>query len=517
MSEINYKSSIEDRINRRMEIIKSLDTNKKRALALEHCRHNLIDFVNDFLVTYDPRVIPATIPFYLFPKQEEYLRWRLERRRLKQNGVVEKSRDIGCSWLNVSSQLHGWIFEDGYAGAMGSRKGILVDRLGDPGSLFEKLRFLLRHLPKWMLPDDFDWKKHDNYCKLINPNNGSIITGEAGISIGRGSRSTIFDLDEASYIENPTATDSALSNNTDVIIYTSSVNGMNFFYKKRMSTPDEQVFRFHWTDDPRKNDAWYQQMKAKYDPVIIASELDLDYGASTEGIFIPASWVMAAVNLDIKAVGTKIAGLDVATTGKNQSVFTIRQGAVVFPQIAWSNMNTALSAYKTRDLMAEHQIPHLNFDSDGLGEGVDATLSMIDRLDFTYEAVHGASRPSELIWEGEQRTSSEKFANKRAELWGLLRDRFRKTYDHVNGIAEHDVQELISIPNDTRLITQLSQPQGKRSTNGKVLIESKEDMKKRGVESPDFADSLALTMEQPTDVWFDAGEARQIYGLISNY
>jgi hypothetical protein len=42
-------------------------------------------------------------------------------------------------------------------------------------------------------------------------------------------------------------------------------------------------------------------------------------------------------------------------------------------------------------------------------------------------------------------------------------------------------------------------------------------MKKRGVESPDFADSLALTMEQPGDSWFDVGESRNIYGLISNY
>lgn len=517
MNEIDYKSTIEDRINKRMQILKALDTNKKKALAIEYYRHNLIDFFNDFLVTYDPRVKPSIIPFYLYPKQVEYLKWRQERRRLKQNGVVEKSRDVGLSWLNVGSQLHYWLYEDGYAGGLGSRKEILVDRLGDPGSLFEKLRFLLNHLPKWMLPVDFNEKQHNNYCKLINPNTNSIITGESGINIGRGSRSTLFDLDESAYIENPTATDAALSNNTDVIIYTSSVNGMNFFYKKRMSTPDEQVFRFHWRDDPRKNDDWYQQMKTKYDPVIIASELDLDYGASVEGIFIPASWVMSAINLDLPVDGQKIAGLDVATTGKNQSVFTIRQGAVVFPQIAWSNTNTAMTAYKTRDLMAEHQIPHLNFDSDGLGEGVDATLSMIDRLGFSFEAVHGASKPSDLLWEGEQRTSAEKFANKRAELWGLLRDRFRKTYDHVHGIAEHELQELISIPNDTRLITQLSQPQGKRSHNGKILIESKEDMKKRGVESPDYADSLALTMEQPEDVWFTTGGTRQIYGLLSDF
>ncbi|MHC5833779.1 MAG: hypothetical protein ACYT04_000000101720, partial [Nostoc sp.] len=84
--------------------------------------------------------------------------------------------------------------------------------------------------------------------------------------------------------------------------------------------------------------------------------------------------------------------------------------------------------------MIEQRIPHLNFDTDGLGEGVDATLSLIKDLEFTFEAVHGNARPSEMLWDGETRTSAEKFANKRAELWGIMRDRFRKTYDHVNGI-----------------------------------------------------------------------------------
>ncbi|MBD2492533.1 hypothetical protein [Aulosira sp. FACHB-615] len=506
-------------IIRRINLVKAISSNtRKQAIALEYCSRDIITFLSDWVWTYDPRIKPSTIPFKPFPKQIEYLLWRIERRSLNENGITAKSRDMGITWLNVVSQVHCWLFEDGYKGSFGSRKQDLVDRIGDMDSIMEKARFLLRNLPKWMLPKDFDWGKHDNFMKLINPSNGSTITAEAGDSIGRGGRSSVYDLDEAGFIVRPSKVEAALSNNTNVIFYTSSANGIgNPFYKKWMTYPDQCKFYFHWKSDPRKSDRWYQEMKARFDPVIVASEIDIDFGASVEGIFIPASWVQAAIALDIPEFGTTVAGLDIATTGKNQSVFTVRHGPVIKPQISWSNTNTTVTAHKTRDLMIEFKIPHLNFDTDGLGEGVDATLSLIDGLEFTFTAVHGASRPSEMVWEGEQRTSAEKFANKRAELWGIMRDRFRKTYDHVNGITVHPTEELISIPNDTRLIAQLSQPLGKRSSTGKILIESKEDMRRRGVDSPDFADSLSLTMEQPSDDWFDIGEQRGIYGAIAGY
>jgi hypothetical protein len=515
------ESELRQEIVRRINLVKSIgDDTRKQAIALEYCSRDIITFVSDWVWTFDPRKRPATLPFKLFPRQIEYLQWRQEIIELQTNGLTEKSRDVGVSWLNIAHQVHCWLFQTGFNGAFGSRKEILVDRIGDMSSIFEKIRFLLRNLPSWMLPKDFDWRSHDNFCKLINPNNDSAITGESGSNCGRGGRSTFYDLDEAAFIERPQKVDGAVSNNTNVVFYTSSANGINYFYKKRMSYSSECVFRFYWREDPRKNDAWLEEMKRKYDPVIVASEVEIDYGASIEGIFIPAAWVQSAIALPIPISGTPVAGLDIATTGKNMSVFSVRHGPVVKEPIAWRNLNTTESAYKARDLMIEQRIPHLNFDTDGLGEGVDATLSLIKDLEFTFEAVHGNARPSDMLWDGETRTSAEKFANKRAELWGIMRDRFRKTHDHVNGIAQHPLEELISIPNNPTLMAQLSQPLGKRTNTGKILIESKDDMRKRGVDSPDYADSLSLTMEDNStpDVDFGfGGEDREIYGAIARY
>jgi hypothetical protein len=52
---------------------------------------------------------------------------------------------------------------------------------------------------------------------------------------------------------------------------------------------------------------------------------------------------------------------------------------------------------------------------------------------------------------------------------------------------------MISIPNHPLLIQQLSSVQGKHTTSGKILLQSKEDMRKDGIESPDFADALAYS------------------------
>jgi hypothetical protein len=89
-------------------------------------------------------------------------------------------------------------------------------------------------------------------------------------------------------------------------------------------------------------------------------------------------------------------------------------------------------------------------------------------------------------------------------VW-TLRERFRKTYEHtqhlagVQGFQAHPLDELISIPNNSDLIAQLSQPLYKTSSNGKILIESKADMAKRGVKSPDYFDSLAYAFAPPPE------------------
>lgn len=463
-----------------------------QALVLEHCRKDIVSWVNDWVWTYDPRRKPSLIPFILYPKQEEYLRWRRERRANNENGLIEKSRDVGLTWLNIIDQVHCWLFEDGFKGTFGSRKEMLVDRRDDPDSIFEKIRMCLRNLPTWMLPKDFDWRKHDNSLRLVNPNTTSTITGEAGENMGRGGRSTVYDWDEVAFTPRQNNVESAISENSNVIFYTSTPNGIGeLFYKKRHSNKI-QIFTVRWYD-VGKTQEWYDKKKESSDPIIFAQEIDVDYTASSEGVFIPAQWVQAAIAYDnkplIPAIGENVAALDVASAGQNRTVFGARRGNVVYFIKDWQGKNTTESAYDVRDLMRELECTHLTYDSDGIG-GELANSWVGEDLDFTLYPFHGNGTPTERVWEGEDKTSRQKFRNARAESYGILRERFKKTYENFQGIKTHPIEELISIPNHPTLIAQLSVPKYKRDAQGRYLIESKEDMRKRGVDSPDLADCI---------------------------
>ena len=224
-----------------------------RATVLEVCKRDPIVFINDWCWTFDPRNaarnIPTTVPFLMFPKQEEYILWRRERLRNREFGIIAKARDSGISYLNCMDHLHHWLFDDEYIGCLASRKEMLVDRLGDPGSMFEKIRMTMNTLPNWMLPKSYS----SGYMKLINNDRKNAITGEAGNNIGRGNRSALLEIDEAAFLENQESVMAAVSQTSDCVIRTSTPNGIGDMFSSDYLSNDFHSFRFHWKDDPRKN------------------------------------------------------------------------------------------------------------------------------------------------------------------------------------------------------------------------------------------------------------------------
>lgn len=480
---------LKDSIERRIALIDECARNQQRQKEeLLKCRNDALYWINNWAWTYDPRRSPATIPFDLFPKQAEFISWLGDRVSNKEQGIVEKSRDAGLTWLCGAFAVHRWLFVPGSKVAFGSRKERLVDRLGDPDSIFEKFRSLLKSLPDWQLPKSYS----TSYLKFLNSDNGNSITGEAGDQMGRGGRSSIYFLDEFAFVERAQRVDASVSENTDVVIYVSTPNGPgNSFAKKRFSGR-YPVIRIHWTDDPRKGPEWYAKRKATLDPVVLAQEVDIDYNASIEGVTIPANWVLAAVGIKLYCIDRKrYAGLDIADEGINQNVLIIRKGSVVETVEGWSAGNTTQTAHRARQICDRQHIKRLGYDSVGVGAGVGGTLASFPDLPFELEAINGGNSCSDREWEEfDNHTSKQLFRNLRAELWWLLRQRFEKTYEKVNGLGDYPDDELISIPNHPELIAQLSQPLHKYTDSGLIVIESKQDMKKRGVNSPDFADAL---------------------------
>lgn len=508
-----------ENIQLRQELIEACASSKSfRQDEYDRCSEDVTHWLTYWVWTFDPRLVPGptTLPFVPWPHQIAYLQWRDKRIAQKEHGLIEKSRDSGLSWLNMAHQVHRWLFTSGWKGTVASRKEVYVDRLGDPDSLFEKIRIILRYLPAWMKP-----KRHsDGFLKLINHDNGSSITGETGVEIGRGGRSSAVDIDEAAFLEQASRIDMAVSQNTQIVFWTSTPKGkVNLFARKRFSGKIP-VFRFHWRDDPRKDEEWYAKEKARLiDPVVIAQEIDIDYGASDPDSYILSAWLDAADRLETpERYCGKVAGLDIGLSG-DRTVLIIRQGPNVLLCESWRGLDTTQTAFKAVEILEREGVEHLIFDADGIGAGVAGTLAAMEDLSITFYPLHGNGKPSQLWWPGERKRSHEKFSNKRAEIWGIVRNRIHKAYNLLEELQEVDVDDAIAFHPDLAdkltILTQLSMPRSKITTSGKIQLEAKSDMAQRGVDSPDFADALCYAFAvSPMEEGSDDGP--EVFGVRSS-
>lgn len=505
-------------IAKRFQHLKRLQGNPKaQAIELELCRRDPLYWFDHWPWTYDPRADPAYVPFDLFSCQRQMVKWLQRRLKAKDDGLLEKSRDMGFTWVIGGFAWHHWRWTPGFKTTFGSRKMEYVDRLGDPDSIFEKIRLLMRSLPLWMMPKDWQPKKHDNSMLLINPENGNTIRGEGGDEMGRGGRSTLYVIDEAAYIERADRVDASTSSNSDTRIWASSVCGMeNLFARKRFGGQlrSEQIFRLHWSMDPRKSPEWAVSMQSKMEPHVWASEYEIDYAASVEGTCIPAAWVESAkrtaeVIKDLKPLAEGIGGGDIGA-GKAKSVFVARFGPVVLAPRAWLDPDTIDTALKLLDHAGSTitkrgeiicRIGTLRYDSVGVGQGITAVMKRNRRHGLIVIGVNVGEPPTDVIWpDGE--TSKEKFANLKAEAWWQMRERFKLTHEAVqhalgNGGHPHPAADLIALPAGTvdcqQLAAQLPLVRWTRNERGKIMIETKKALSERGVASPDYADALALT------------------------
>jgi hypothetical protein len=247
-----------------------------------------IFFIENFGWTFDPRpeADPHDLPFILFEYQKEAIRSLFDHIDNGKDLLFEKSRDMGASWLIFAYvPLWYWLFRDGSNFLMGSYKEALVDnRTRD--SLFGMVDYSLQNLPKWLLPKGFNFDKHRNQMKLVNPVNFNQITGDTmNPDFGRGTRKTAILFDELGSWEYGKEAWESSSQATRCRIANSTPKGYNFFAMLRGSGVD--VHTMHWRQHPLKDEMWYEFEKARNPAETIAQELDISYTKSREGRVYP--------------------------------------------------------------------------------------------------------------------------------------------------------------------------------------------------------------------------------------
>lgn len=497
-------------------------------------KENPVKFINDWGVTFDPRNInkklPSVIPFILFPKQEEFVHWFMDCFNNGKPGAIEKSRDMGITWICMALVATISLFNEDSMIGVASRKQSLVYKNGDPDCLFYKIVQFINCLPVEFRGGFIE--KNNKKELLINiPDTGSIINGEAGDNIGRGGRTALTIIDESAFLERPELIKASLSATTDCRIDVSTPNGTNNAFYKTITNPDVSKFSFHWRDDPRKDEIWYQKKCSEIDdPVIISQELDLDYSASIEGVVIPSSWVQSSINLhkklNLDISGIRKIGFDVADEGKDLNAVIGRHSILVESMQWWTGKEsdiyrTVKNVFQFCDI---NNYDVVTYDADGLGAGVRGDANNINKerefkikfnefvgsgkvINSNYNIFYGDSSPED---EKSKRTNKDYFYNFKSQSWWSLRRRFLKSYrviSHINQLEKENISwnindvfkelkinkdDLISISSEVKdymkLVLELSQPTFYQNNDGKLLINKKPE----GSRSPNLADALMI-------------------------
>ena len=509
---------------------------KKLYWAYAFYKKNPAAFISDFADTYDPRLVfgggSARMPFLLFPRQAAMVDFLQACLNAQANGLIEKARDMGATWLCSAFSVWLWLFVDGSATGWGSRKADLVDKLGDPDSIFEKMRMIVRGLPSEFLPRGFVEKDHMTYMRFVNPQNGSTITGESGDNIGRGGRKLIYFKDESAHYERPEAIEAALTDNTRVQIDLSSVFGTGtVFHRKREAGVDwapgqpavngrTNIFVLDWRDHPGKSQQWYDERRQAAEDNgllhLFAQEVDRDYSAALEGVIIPALWVKAAVDADVKLgfddSGRWGAALDVADGGGDTNALAKRKGVILNSCDEWGARDTGETA--RRAVAACRDLGHieLQYDCIGVGAGVKAETNRLAKdgdLPRGIRLVPWNAGAAVLMPEGRvipndrQSPKNEDFyTNLKAQAWWCLRRRFELTYRAVRSIAEDATpdeksftwraDDLISLPstlpNLRKIEKELSQATASQGSRLKLIV----DKSPEGTKSPNLADAIVM-------------------------
>lgn len=179
-------------------------------------------------------------------------------------------------------------------------------------------------------------------------------------------------------------------------------------------------------------------------------------------------------------------GIDVARFGDDESVFRFRRGrdARTLPAMRFRGKDTMALASEAATAIERLKPDAVFVDGGGVGGGVVDRLKMLGYRVIEVQSGEGARDP-------------DKYLNRRAEMWGEMRDWL------VYGC----------IDNDEMLVDDLTGPEYGLHLKGQIKLESKDSMKKRGLASPDDGDALALTFAEQVSRT-DANTARRRSGAM---
>lgn len=212
-----------------------------------------------------------------------------------------------------------------------------------------------------------------------------------------------------------------------------------------------------------------------------------------QSLIAPELAVQARQN-KVLAIGPLIVGVDPARFGDDRTAIIKRRGRAAYDLEIYEKLSTMEVAGIVHTIIKADKPDQVAIDVGGLGAGV------VDRLE---ELGHGNVVVG--INFGSAALDPKRYLNRRAEMWWEMRDWL-------------DGDRPVMIPDRDDLHTDLVSPQYKYDSNQRRKLESKDDIKKRGLRSTDCGDALALTFAEPLiKDEFDEPERFNVVDKVAGY
>ncbi len=313
---MTYPKGYKENMVWRAKILSRCKTDQTYRLKVKHLFFSDVLFAfNALFFTYDPREKENhQQPFCTYPYQDKTILRIVA--KIKDSGdlPIEKSRDMGVSWMVILCFEWFWLNPVGGADfLLGSRIEDYVDKKGDMRTLMQKARYSFYKLPKWLWPEGFKSGTHDNFMKLVNPFTESTITGESNnpnFSTGGRYRGILFD-EFAKWEHTDKSAWSDAGDATPCRIPVSTPFGAGGQYYDLVTDESKEKITMHWSLHPKKAEGlacvwpkheeaddtvdftnwigltspWYASECERRSPSEIAQNLDIDYIGAGNPVF----------------------------------------------------------------------------------------------------------------------------------------------------------------------------------------------------------------------------------------
>jgi hypothetical protein len=207
------------------------------------------------------------------------------------------------------------------------------------------------------------------------------------------------------------------------------------------------------------------------------SKVEGEFPDISDEFLIPPAFIQRAHETDKPGFDKGKYGIDIARLGTDKSVIYRNRGGQIRKIDSWAKMDTMETARRIANILSKHgedRVPAI-MDVIGLGSGP------YDRLRELGLEVGGFEGSGKAFIPG-------KFANRRAEVYWM----FRRLLEE----GEVDLD-----PQDTTLSSELQSIKYMIDAHGRIVIESKDDMRKRGILSPDHADAAVMSTVHFGDIF----------------